>query len=203
MTKNFKSILLIICLVSATVSVRAGGVMYGPVLGLNLANQTSSDSDESSDIKPGLHIGALLDFYLGDNFSISPAVIYSMKGSQESVNDEIVKSNFNYLEIPLMAKYQLDNGINFSAGPYLGLLLSAKASSDGDDFDLSDFYKPTDFGFKAGVGYTLESGLGFSMNYGTSLTSISEEITIFGVTQTPDVKNSVIGISVSYMLGGN
>lgn len=62
--------------------------------------------------------------------------------------------------------------------------------------DVKDSFSGTDIGLKFGIGYQLESGLGFGVNYGMSLTTIADDSDI-------DSKNNVIGISVMYMLGGD
>jgi len=175
----------------------AGGIKYGPVAGLNLANISGSDADGNS-MKIGAHVGVGFDFSINDNFSIAPSILYSMKGCELTVLSVKVKSNTNYIEIPILAKYQLDNGINFSAGPYVGILAAAHLSSDDETVDTKDSFNSTDIGMKFGVGYMMKSGFGIGVNYGLGLTTIDKAVN----GTSADIKNNVIGISLCYMLGG-
>ena len=194
MKKTFVKVLVLVLLAVAGATIAQAQVKYGPMLGANLAN-VKGDFDDDNAMKFGLHIGAVVDIGISDNFSVMPGALFSMKGTQ-SDEDSKFKSNLNYIEIPVLAKYQLESGLNFSAGPYLGLLMSAKATDGDNDVDIKDELAGTDIGLKFGVGYQLESGLGFNVNYGLGMTTIADDSDI-------DSKNNVIGISVMYLLGGN
>jgi hypothetical protein len=118
-----------------------------------------------------------------------------MKGSQsDSASDN--KLTLSYIEIPVLAKYKLESGLNFFLGPYVGFLMSASADPGG--VDVKDFVESTDVGLKVGIGYELASGLGFNAHYEMGFTKLSKEV--LGVQ--PSTNNTVIGIGISYMFGG-
>jgi opacity protein-like surface antigen len=190
-TKIYTKVLMTAALACFTLLASAQ-VRFGPVAGVNLAN-ISGDGDDQNAMKIGLHIGGVVEIAISDNFMVAPGVLYSMKGTQDK-DDSKFKLNANYIEVPVNAKYKLESGLNFFAGPYLGLLMSAKATDGTNDTDVKDFFKSSDFGLNGGIGFDLESGLGFSAQYGMSLSSISDDSSV-------DSKNTVIGISVRYMLG--
>ncbi len=190
---SLKLILTVLCL-SASLMATAG-LRFGPVAGVNLAN-ISGDGDSSYAMKTSFHFGGVVELGITDNFMIAPGIIYSIKGTQDK-DDSENKLNLSYLEIPVNAKYKLESGLNFFAGPYLGLLMSATSEPSGTD--VKDFLESSDIGFNVGLGFDLESGLGFSAQYGMGLTSISKDVAGTSV----DSKNNVIGISVRYMLGGD
>ncbi len=194
MKKTFVKVLVLVLLAVAGATVAQAQIKYGPMLGANLAN-IKGDFDDDNAMKFGMHIGGVVDIGISDNFSIMPGALFSMKGTQ-SDEESKYKTNLNYIEIPVLAKYQLESGLNFSAGPYLGLLMSAKATDGDNDVDIKDDLAGTDIGLKFGLGYQLESGLGFNVNYGLGMTTIADDSDI-------DSKNNVIGISVMYLLGGN
>jgi hypothetical protein len=188
---SVKLLLTVLCL---SISLAASALSFGPIAGVNLSNVTG-DGDSSNAMKVGFHFGGIVELSITDNFIIAPGVIYSVKGTQDKdVSDN--KLNLSYLEIPINAKYRLESGLNFFAGPYVGFLMSATAEPSGTD--VKDFLESSDIGLNVGLGFDLEGGLGFSAQYGMGLTSISKDIAGTSI----DNKNSTIGISIRYMLGG-
>lgn len=196
--KNYTKLILFTAAIFSFQFVNAQ-IKLGPVAGINMAN-ISGDGDSSNAMKLGFHFGGIVDIAVSDNFIVSPGVIFSIKGTQDK-DESKFKSNLSYIEIPINAKYQMESGLNFFAGPYFALLLSAKATDGTTDVDVKDFVNSSDFGVNVGLGYTLESGLGFSAQYGLGLANINKDIA--GVDDTPSSKNSCIGVSVRYMFGGN
>jgi opacity protein-like surface antigen len=189
---------LLLTVFALSFSIAASGLGIGPVAGVNLANISEEDNSQNS-MKVGFHIGAVLELSITDNFIIAPGVLYSIKGTQSTDNSDL-KINLNYLEIPINAKYRMESGFNIFAGPYIGLLMSAEVTDGTNDVDFSDFVESTDFGLNVGLGYDLESGFGFSAQYGLGLSDISKDVSGF---ESGTTTNAVIGISLRYMLGGN
>ncbi len=163
-----------------------------PVIGLNMSNL--SGGGESGDMKMGLHLGVLKSFNITDNFAIQPGVLYSMKGTKQTIDMGPLGSKdfsftLSYIEIPINAVYTFgdgDGGFMVHAGPYLGYLLSAKL----EDVSGTDGMKKIDFGANVGLGYKLPMGLFFRGQYGIGFGSIYEE--------GENVTNSNIAISVGY-----
>ena len=58
---------------------------------------------------------------IANRFSFQPELLYSGQGSSV---------NLNYLNIPLMAKYNLTKEFSLEAGPQIGFLLSANTSGE-------------------------------------------------------------------------
>lgn len=171
---------------------------YGPIAGLNLSNLSGDDVD-SDGMLIGGHVGAFFNAGITDFLMIEPQLLFSMKGAQGKSDD----TKMNWIEVPVWVRYEMESGLNFNAGPYIGFLLSA----DAGDVDVKDFYKSTDFGLGAGIGYQMNNGLGFNLNYSQGLSSIGEDFTVTGITgqsstEKTDVKTSCIKVSVHYMLGG-
>ena len=181
-----------------SISLFAGAqVKYGPVAGVNLAN-ISGDYTENAAIKIGFHVGGVVEISVSDNFVVAPGVLFSLKGAQDKDNSKF-KENLSYIEVPVNAKYKLESGLNFFAGPYVGILISAKFTNGTTDVDIKNEINSTDVGVNVGLGFDMESGLGFSAQYGIGLSNLNKDVA--GSTSTPSIKNSVIGISVRYMLG--
>lgn len=186
-------------------------IAFGFKAGANLANIGDlPEGAESFDMLIGAHVGPFVKLPINENFSIIPEILYSMKGAK--MDDDAL--SLSYLEIPIMANYQLESGLNFELGPYVGFLLAA----DAEGTDVKEFMESTDFGIGLGLGYRMESGLGFGARYSLGLATLNKEQTftiivgtdpntgqpiVATVTQEAYGKNSVIGISVSYLFGQN
>jgi len=168
-------------------------VTYGPVLGLNMAT-VGGDESSSNAMKMGFHIGGVVDIGVSDNFSVETGIQYSGKGTQDK-DESSYKWNLAYIDIPVLAKYKMESGLNFFAGPYVGILMSSEVTDGTTDLDVKEFTSSTDFGMKLGLGFQMESGLALSAHYGLGLANLYKE-------GDDSNTNGVIGISVAYMLGG-
>jgi hypothetical protein len=186
---------LLVCLMAGTSQLNAQA-KFGPIVGLNLADVSGDVNSDGMII--GAHLGGFVNLGITENFMVEPQLLFSMKGAKGSGDD----LRMNWIEVPIWARYELASGLNFSAGPFVGILLSADAGQD-----VKDSFKSTDFGLGFGVGYQMEGGLGFHLNYSAGLANIGEDISVTvpfvgTITQEVDAKTSCIKISVSYMLGG-
>lgn len=176
---------------------------FGTKAGINLANMTGKDANETS-MMIGFSVGGFASIGLSEAFSVQPELMYSIKGSSSASKN----FSLSYLDVPILAKYNISDEIHVELGPQIGLLMAA--SYDGND--MKDWFKGLDLGLAVGGGYTLESGIDLSLRYITSLSSIGEDrdtkvITYDSngvptgtktVTNSVDLKNSVIQIAVGY-----
>ena len=188
-----------IAVIAAANTASNAQMTHGPVAGLNLANVSGDDVQDNS-MRISFHIGYGVGFNLTDNISLNPQLLYSSKGAKFSAGDEDAPLNLNYIELPIWGRYNLESGLHFDFGPYIGFLMGV--TFDGEsEYDngfetvkYKDSYKGTDFGVGFGLGYELESGLGFAANYNLGLSNISD-------SEDGDLKNNLIKISLSYTLG--
>ncbi len=148
------------------------------------------NASETSGSKVGFAAGVFAEIPLTNIFSFQPELLFVQKGGSDSgdfVEDDdffddngdgdSVSLTFNYLDIPLLARANIPLERDFSpyvvAGPSIGYLLSASASS-GDDDDIDEFYKSFNFGFVLGAG--MEFGnLSVDLRYDIGLTNIFDD----------------------------
>ena len=146
--KKFTLLMITISVVIITANAQA---TFGPVLGLNLANLSKGDADEAPEMKIGFHIGGKAAFGISDNFTISPELLFSMKGAKQTVpfadiqiediggviftttttGEGDASLSLNYIEIPIWALYKLESGLNFGLAPYVGILAGVKNEVEG------------------------------------------------------------------------
>lgn len=178
-----------------------GKMMFGVKGGLNLANLSGDDVEDTS-MKIGMAGGVFMCYKLTDIFAIQPELLFSMKGAEFTEDDVDGSYKVNYFEIPLLFKVNLPTEgkikPNLYAGPALGILMSADVEVGDYSADMKDFTKSTDIGIIAGA------GLGYQMEKGMLCAEVRYEVGM-GTIDEPaedvdeaDVKNSVVSILVGY-----
>lgn len=174
----------------------AQGVSGGIKGGLNLASQSFDDPQFSVDskAKAGLHLGVYATIMLSEKFGIQPEVLYSSQGTKfKDVDDASYK--FNYINIPLLLRYNFNKMVNLHLGPQFGILASAKSEIGSTEEDIKDAVKGSDLSAAFGLGVDLPMGLNFSVRYSLGLSDIDED-------SNAKAKNNNIQVSVGYRLFG-
>ena len=148
------------------------------------------NASETSGSKVGFAAGVFVEIPLTDIFSFQPELLFVQKGGSDSGdffedddffddggNGDSESLTFNYLDLPLLARANIPFERDFSpyvvAGPSIGYLLSASASS-GDDEDIDEFYKSFNFGFILGAGVEF-GNLSVDLRYDIGLTNIFDD----------------------------
>jgi Outer membrane protein beta-barrel domain len=172
----------------------AAAVLVGVKGGATLANLTGEDVFNNS-MSPGATGGAFARYRLSDMFSLQPEVLFAMKGAEYKVEDIESEQKIDCIDVPILVRLIWKNESKFEpsllVGPVVGFLLDNEIS-DGEEIDLEDGSKSTDFGVVAGAGLDYKLGddaLLFDVRYERGLTSWLEDL---------DVKNSVVSITVGY-----
>lgn len=177
----------------------AQGISGGIKAGLNLANQKISGDGISFDTKSkaGLHAGAYVTIMFSEKLGLQPEALFSMQGTKFDIDGFDVQTNFNYLNVPILVRYNITDMISLHAGPQFGFLLSAEAESDGDKEDIKDEFKGTDIGGAFGLGVDLPMGLGFGARYIIGLSELADDTDNSG-----EWKNSALQLYACYKLFG-
>ena len=169
---------------------------FGVRAGTNISrwNISSIGSDIKTSSNAGLEAGLLADLYISRSFSIQPEAIFSMYGTKFNSGGSSIKYTVNYVNIPVLAKYHLPQGVAFFAGPQLGILLSAKGKIEGEDKqDVKNYLKSTDVFGVIGAEYNSSIGISVGVRYNHGFVNIYEE-------EEGSIKNSSFGISFGYKL---
>ena len=186
-----KKMTILLLMVTLATGALAQGVSFGIKAGLNFAKEVASGSGVtlSSDTKTGFHGGIYVKIMGAGKFGVQPELLYSGQGGGSGSNTV----NYNYLNLPVMARYNITPLFNLQLGPQLGILMSATFNGT----DVKNQLKSTDTGLAFGAGVDLPSGLNFAARYIAGLSDIQSTPTA-GVT----LKNQVIQISVGFKLAG-
>lgn len=182
---------------------------FGVKGGVNFSNIYNEEVDDNN-MLTSFNAGVYAAFPLNDFIAIQPEILYSQKGSQLTYDNVLAtgeaKFKLNYIEVPVLAKFNLTKNLNIHAGPYIAYLVDAqvKNETDGgtfnfeDNFDNDDFNK-FDAGVSAGIGFDFDF-VGIGARYNLGLTKIGKERDIAGGTYTPEGKNSSFSVYASFKL---
>ena len=193
-----KKLILLAAVVLVGFNANAQGVDFGVKAGANFA---TIGGDESGDFgnRTAFHFGVTAGISVSDNFSVQPELVYSAQGASiDYGGGEDGDIKLDYLNLPIMAQFQVADGFSVEVGPQFGFLLSAKADDGDNEEDIKDFVKGLDLAAGIGVNYAMASGLNFGARYNLGLSNVNDG------EGSDDFKNqnNVIQVSVGYRFGG-
>lgn len=135
--------------------------------------------------KVGFHLGGVVESPFSEKFSLQAELLYSLQGSKWSIGSGS-NLNLNYINLPILGKYYIIEGLSAEAGPLVGFLLSTNA-------DKAD-YGTIDIAFAIGASYKLNENIFFSLRYNKGISNINKNDSIDYNNQ-----NNVFQISAGYM----
>jgi hypothetical protein len=211
--KNLKNLTATVLLLLGTTSIvnaqeriatSGSSTKFGIKGGVNFSNLYTEDVTDEN-VLTGFHLGAFVELPLTAAISLQPEVAYSTKGAENEYDNATasgrVKFRLNYIEVPVLLKFNITNRFNIHAGPYVAFLVDSKITDEDNDGSVNfenevdeDNLNNVDFGLAAGLGIDFGNlGIGARYNYG--LTTVGKEQSFLGTTYTfPDGKNSVLGL---------
>lgn len=157
---------------------------FGIKGGLNFASLNGSDAD-AFDGLTSFHIGLVKEISVFDNLSIQPELLYSTQGAKiDQPDGDEDNYKLNYLTLPVLLKFYLNNEFSIHGGPQVAVLLGE--TKNVAPIDTNTF----DYGFAAGLEYAITKGFFVQGRYYYGgLTEITDDA---------DIKNSVIQLSLGF-----
>jgi len=194
--KKFILLALALCMVCiAKAQFGEGNFAYGVKGGWNVTNLSNADAKN----KMSIHLGAFAEWRLNDYFGIQPEFVYSRQGYRDKfdLNGEKVKikCRVNYLNIPVLAKLYVLEGLSVDLGPQLGFALNARQKIKMDGHTSKHKIKSfntCDFSFAIGTSYQMDDFI-LSARYNLGLTNVFDK-------WEDNNKNHVFQLSVGYCL---
>lgn len=188
-----KIILAAAALLMCSYGASAQYIGWGVKAGLNVSTITDSDGDAK--MKPSIYAGVFAEFMLVDDLlSIQPEVVYSRQGNKYKVDGDNFYNRLNYLNVPVMFKLYLINGLSLDLGPQFGFMINSKAVYKGDATVKEDIdgLKNFDVSFDMGLSYRFIPQMDVTARYNLGLTKVAD---IGGAKS----KNGVIQVGLGYM----
>jgi hypothetical protein len=161
---------------------------FGVKGGVNVSSLGGNDSQLGS-AKFGFHAGFYFAARISDRIAFQPELVFSQQGFQvNSAFTDAFAVNYNYLNLPLIAKIYVADGTSVQLGPQLGYLLNS-----------DELYpvKKLDVALALGLGYEMESGLNFGLRYNLGLINTVAN----APNLTPSSTNRVFQVSIGYTFG--
>ncbi len=172
---------------SAQEGASTGGFHWGVKAGANFSSVNGDDVNDV-DSRTGLQIGGVVSIPVTELFSVQPEVVYSMRGWKDG--DFTIK--VDYVDVPVMADFEIIEGLSLQGGPLLGFNLSAKVENeDGNENDIEDI-STLNVGAAIGAQYELPVGVFFNVRYDMGFNDV--------IDNNFDAKNCNIGASVGFMI---
>ncbi|MEG0696423.1 porin family protein [Algoriella sp.] len=175
--------------------------------GLNFPT-LSGDSRElmgdQTKFRTDFYVGGYANYKVTDQISFQPELLYSKQGAgiknSGNSNSKIVTHNIN---IPLMGRYEIMEGLNVEFGPQLGFLVSAKGKTEEGKTDtkvkITDNFKTFDFGLNFGAGYKVTDELEINARFTKGLSNINNYFPE-GINDNYKITNTYFSIGVAYKL---
>lgn len=156
------------------------------------ANFCSISNVSESSIYPGFAIGAFGGYDIAKWFALEANLTVSTQGVKVKSSEEDVRANVKniYVNIPVLAKFNVYKGIYAMAGPQVGLRVGNKIISEGTKYSAGEDYNVFDFGFLFAAGYQFDFGLRAGISYDLGLSRV--------VKGQSGTHNRVFAITVGY-----
>lgn len=165
----------------------------GILVGLNMANVTGDDVEESESLM-GLAGGIFLTKPLNDNISFRPELQYSQNGASNDADEDM---KLGYIAVPLLLQYAISTQGNMQPvllfGPYIAFNMSAKFVFDDDEEDIKDDIKSMDYGVIIGGGIAISNKFEITARYIMGLTTFVD-------VEDVDIKNKTIQFTAGIFL---
>lgn len=185
---------------------------FMPKIGFTLADI----SHLQTKVRSGANVGVGAEYLFPNEIAaVETGVYYAMQGAyiKGTVAGHYLTTFLknDYLNIPVLAKAYVYNGINVFVGPQFSFNVKDKITMEYGGKELgkvntTDFVENFDLAIMMGVGYQFESGLFVNANYNLGLLAVfkEDEFTITGenaahtITDGLSARNRVFQISAGW-----
>jgi opacity protein-like surface antigen len=162
--------------------------------GLNFST-VEGDNYDSPDGRTSFYVGLLAEAPITERFSLQPEVFYSRQGFDVAgpSNDPDIQFQLDYIQVPLLLKIYLLDGLNIQAGPQFGFKVNEELdfspASSEDGFD-NDSLKDFDFQVTGGLEYKLLEAFFVQARYTYGFSEVLENM---------DAHNGVFSAGVGFV----
>lgn len=140
---------------------------FGVKGGVNFTNMTS-DGFEDNNSRTGFHLGVLAEIPVSDRFSVQPEVLYSTQGTKDEGANFTDEYKLDYIQVPLIAKIYLIDGLALEAGPSFNFLVNEEYEYESGLLDIrsdSELASTFELGGALGASYKFNNGFFFNGRY--------------------------------------
>ena len=183
-----KMLLCICLLLTSFYLVQGQESRYGIRIGGNYSAIISDNlTGDFEDERIGMVIGFFAEYRLTNKINIQPELQFSNEGNKED------GLKLNYLQLPILFKYNFSQVVNLQLGPQVGL----KIWEWEDDGFIEQNFNTFNFAAVGGLGFNINDNFFIDARYAYGLTNVFEDE---GVQSGFDGNTSVVQLSVGYRL---
>jgi len=171
-----KKLILGVFAVFFAITSYAQGIDFGIKAGANFSTLTDATGLKN---KTGFHGGLFLGLKFNDKIALQPELLYSQQGAEFDMG----KIDLNYINVPVVVKYYLVQGLNIQMGPQFGFVVDDNISNaifEAEDFDVSGVI---------GAGYDFPFDIRLDARYNFGFTDVVKDT---------GSKNGVFSIALGY-----
>ena len=159
------------------------------------ASQIDGDREGGFD-KAGLVFGGSSNFKINDKFSFQPEILWLQKGSKSDTFDiynpnAFYKWRLNYISIPVLLNYQIQQKFTLQAGFTADYLIDAKVDAGNGFTDRTDELQKFDLNYAGGLEYKISHKFSANARYQYSVKWLDNL----------HFKNSNVVVTLRYYLG--
>lgn len=163
-----KKLLIIAITLFAGTTAFSQSLDLGIKAGANFAN--ISDADGLSN-RTGVQAGIFGGIKFSDHLGIQADILYSQQGAEFDLG----KFDLDYVNVPIVLKYYLIQGLNIQAGPQFGFVVKDEVYTQGLGANrIEADTKNTDVSGVVGAGYDFPFGIRFDARYNFGFTDVVE-----------------------------
>ncbi|WP_425547606.1 porin family protein [Aquimarina gracilis] len=174
-------------------------VQFGARAGVNFSTITGDDFEDPNS-RTSFYAGLVAESFISEKFALQGEIFYSGQGFdiEETTFAGVtvspaVEFQVDYIQVPLLAKIYLIEGLNIHAGPQFGFKINEEVDTDptgdGGDFD-TDRIKDFDFQLAAGAEFKLTSGFFIQARYNYGFSEVVED---------SDAHNATFSAGIGFM----
>ncbi len=198
MKKTFLILTTFLGIAVASAQSDKSGFDFGVRGGVNFANITTNDDLGSPESRTNFYAGLVAELPLQERFSLQGEVFYSGQGFERNIplvaNEKIAYTNkADYIQVPLLAKFYIVEGLSIAAGPQFGFKVSEKVAYDSSAVVGSietDKIQTFDFQGTGGLEYKFDNGLFIQGRYTYGFSDLVKK---------NDIHTSVFSAGLGYM----
>lgn len=174
---------------------------YGPRFGLSLSELKGTENLKS--LRSTFSAGMMSEYKLNKTFSLYSELNYSRQGSTDRGNEQGSffenSINLDYINVPLLVKYYLKDGLAIEAGPQFGYLLNAKYKSKQVEnptvLNVKEDVENFDFSFVLGASFKTEWGFVVGARYNLGINDINKSLN----SELGSLRNAVFQLYFGYL----
>ncbi|MGV0955382.1 porin family protein [Empedobacter falsenii] len=160
--------------------------------------------ENQTKFRTDFYVGGYANYKITNQISFQPELLYSKQGAGLKTNDnskaKLITHNIN---IPLMGRYEIMDGLNVEFGPQLGFLVSAKEKyelgKENTKIKATDNFKTFDFGLNFGAAYKITDELEINARFTKGLSNINDYYPQT-VNDNYKITNTYFSVGVAYKL---